>query len=162
MADEATKYPWKADEHGLVWYLLSGKPKAVEDAVLAIHAAGVVGIVGKTLPGDPNRHAVQVAMAERERCAGVVESQPLACDEEWSLQQVANKIREGIIPAGPQWTKQPPTVAGMYWYRVLSGTLASIVEVWVVGGRAKALIVGTEYHVEEVSGEWSGPLKAPP
>ena len=37
----------------------------------------------------------QVRERERERCARLAETRPLACDEEWTLQQLAARIREG-------------------------------------------------------------------
>lgn len=39
--------------------------------------------------------AIRAAVAaERERCAAIADTSPLACDEEWTLEQVAMKIRE--------------------------------------------------------------------
>lgn len=40
-------------------------------------------------------HVKQAVAAERERCARIADTRPLACDEEWSLKQVAQLIREG-------------------------------------------------------------------
>jgi hypothetical protein len=60
-----------------------------------------------------------------------------------------------------RWTREKPSRPGFYWYRGHGRTRPPIAvevsdgAVWLCGHEV-------ERHVEEMSGEWFGPLEPPP
>jgi hypothetical protein len=66
-----------------------------------------------------------------------------------------------------KWTTNPPTVPGWYWFRENDAQRALVLDVQPLSNGKLAIMrelnrLGGEYmFVEELNGEWAGPLSEP-
>lgn len=81
----------------------------------------------------------------------------LMCDD--PTEDECSLIRMGYAAAQPQWSDQPPTVPGWYWYRPPYNSKPAIIEVCNLRG----VLLGddTDIPISEWPGQWAGPIIPP-
>jgi hypothetical protein len=127
-------------------------------------------------------HIEEAVAAERERCAKLAADVASAIAKGVTDQTIEavfalpNRIRQGQ-PAAPQWTSEPPTVPGYYWFRDrVSGHMENgqpvphVVQVFTGSelgaaplyfSSAQAGLYYCESFKDFPDGEWCGPLEVP-
>lgn len=65
------------------------------------------------------------------------------------------------LPRALQWTKEPPTTPGGYWWREKQEKRPRIVDVGQAAGMYLAFTPKGLCKVNELDGEWAGPLPEP-
>lgn len=65
------------------------------------------------------------------------------------------------LPRALQWTKEPPKKPGWYWWREKKGNRPRIVDVGQGAGMDLAFTPKGLCKVNELDGEWAGPVRAP-